>query len=140
MQGDFKILLCNFYVGLTLPHRQLLDFASKGKFIEIDPNVAYEILEGVVGTSPTHSVLRQAHEGAQTFEKLCEVVKILQISLEPLKNVSGNIHHMDMLITLYYKRLDALDLKISEYEGKHKEPPGFEQNSLKRIKTKDGNT
>ena len=29
--------------------------------------------------------------------------------------------------------------KISDYEGKHKEPPGFEHNSLKRIKTKDEN-
>ena len=49
MKGDFKILLHNFYVGLTMPHRQLLDFAAKGNFIEIDPNISYEIIEGVVG-------------------------------------------------------------------------------------------
>ena len=71
---------------------------------------------------------------------ICEVTKILQKSLEPLKSVSGNLHRMNMLITLCNKRLDSLDLKISEYEGKHKEPPGFELDSAKKLKTKDGNT
>ena len=52
IEGDFKILLRNFYVGLTLPHRQLLDFAAKGGFIEIDPSIAHEIIEGIVGTLP----------------------------------------------------------------------------------------
>ena len=47
---------------------------------------------------------------------------------------------MNMLITLCNKRLDSLDLKISEYEGKCKEPPGFELDSAKKLKTKDGNT
>ena len=32
IEGDFKILIRNFYVGLTLPHKQLLDFAAKGFF------------------------------------------------------------------------------------------------------------
>ena len=34
---NFRILLCNFYVGLNMSHRQLLDSAAKGNFIEIDP-------------------------------------------------------------------------------------------------------
>ena len=74
------------------------------------------------------------------FEKICEVTNILQKSLEPLKSVSGNLHRMNMLITLCNKRLDSLDLKISEYEGKRKEPPGFEQDFAKKLKTKDGTT
>jgi len=52
IEGDFKILLHNFYVGLTLPHRQLLDFSAKGSFIDIDPSFAYEIIEGIVGVLP----------------------------------------------------------------------------------------
>ena len=52
IEGDFKILLRNFYVGLTMSHRQLLDFAAKGNFIEIDPSIAYEIIEGIVGVPP----------------------------------------------------------------------------------------
>ena len=38
LKGDAKILLNNFYVGLALHHRQLLDFATKGNFIELDVN------------------------------------------------------------------------------------------------------
>ena len=44
--------LCDFYIGLALHHRQLLDFAAKGNFIELDANVAYEILEGILGIPP----------------------------------------------------------------------------------------
>ena len=117
-----------------------MDFAAKGNFIEIDPNIAYEIIEGIVGILPPQKGLHHTQEGTQVFEKLCEVTKILQKSLEPLKSVSGNLHRMNMLITLCNKRLDALDIKISEYEEKHKEPPGFEHNSIKKIKTKDDNT
>ena len=47
---------------------------------------------------------------------------------------------MNMLITLCNKWLDSLDLKISEYEGKCKEPPGFEHDSAKKLKIKDGTT
>ena len=47
---------------------------------------------------------------------------------------------MNTLITLCNKRLDALDLKVSEYEGKRKEPPGSERNSIKNVNTKDDNT
>ena len=49
LKGDAKILLRNFYIGLALHHRQLLDFAAKGNFIELDANTAYEILEGIFG-------------------------------------------------------------------------------------------
>ena len=45
---------------------------------------------------------------------------------------------MNNLITLYNKRLDALDLRISEYEGKCKEPPGLEHNPIKKSSAKDG--
>ena len=132
--GDFKILLRNFYVGLTISHRQLLDFAAKGKFIETDPSFAYEIIEGIVGVPPPQK--GPSPEGTQILEKLCE----LQKSIEPLKNVGGNLHRMNTLITLCNKRLDALDLKISEHERKCKEPPGSEHNSAKKTNTKDGNT
>ena len=119
---------------LHIPHRQLLDFATKGNFIDIDPSVAYEIIEGIVGILPPQK--GPSPEGTQILEKLCE----LQKSIEPLKNVGGNLHRMNTLITLCNKRLDALDLKISEYEGKRKEPPGFEHNPIKKINTNDGNT
>ena len=105
IEGDFKILLRNFYVGLNMSHRQLLDFAAKGNFIEIDPNIVYETIEGIVGIFSPQKGLYKTKEGTQVFEKS------LQKSLEPLKNVSGNLHCMNMLITLCNKRLDALDLK-----------------------------
>ena len=93
-----------------------------------------------MGTLPQQKRPHHTEEETQVFEKICEVTKILQKSLEPLKSVSGNLHRMNMLITLCNKRLDSLDLKISEYEGKRKEPPGFELDSAKKLKTKDGNT
>ena len=136
IEGDFNILLCNFYVGLTISHRQLLDFAAKGNFIEIDPSFAYEIIEGTVGVLALQKGPPLTQEGTQILEKLCE----LQKSIEPLKNVGGNLNRMNTLITLCNKRLDALDLKISEHEGKRKEPPGSEHNSIKKTNTKDGNT
>ena len=123
-----------------MPNRQLLDFAAKGNFIKIDPNIAYEIIEGIVGISPPQKGLHHTQEGAQVFEKLCEVTKILQKSLEPLKSVSGNLHCMNMLNTFCNKRLDALDIKISEHEGKRKEPPRSEHNSIKNINFIEGNT
>ena len=39
LKGDAKILLRNFYIGLALHHRQLLDFAAKGNFIDLDANL-----------------------------------------------------------------------------------------------------
>ena len=136
IEGDFKILLRNFYVGLTISHIQLLNFAAKGNFIETDPSFAYEIIEGIVGVLPPQKGLHLTQEGTQILEKLCE----LQKSIEPLKNVGGNLHRLNTLIALRNKRLGALDLKISEHEGKRKEPPGSEHNSIKKINTKDGNT
>ena len=56
LKGYAKILLRNFYVGLALHHRQLLDFAAKGSFIELDVNAAYEILEGILGVPPQKRV------------------------------------------------------------------------------------
>ena len=35
IEGDFKVLLRNFYVGLTVSHRQLLDFAAKGILLKL---------------------------------------------------------------------------------------------------------
>ena len=121
-----------------MSHRQLLDCIAKGNFIEIDPSIAHQIIEGIVGTLPQKGGPHPTQEKTQVFGKICEVTKILQNSLEPLKSVSGNLHHMNMLITLCNKRLDSLDLKISEYEGKRKEPPGFEPDSAKKLKIKDG--
>ena len=140
LEVNFRILLRNFYVGLNMTHRQLLDCIAKGNFIEIDPSIAHEIIEEIVGTLPQKGGPHPAQEETQVFGKICEVTIFLQKSLEPLKSVSGNLHRMNMLITLCNKRLDSLDLKISEYEGKRKEPPGFEHDSAKKIKTKDDNT
>ena len=52
LEVNFRILLRNFYVGLNMSHRQLLDCVAKGNFIEIDPSIAHEIIEGIVGTLP----------------------------------------------------------------------------------------
>ena len=126
LEVNFRILLRHFYVGLNMSHRQLLDCVAKGNFIEIDPSIVHEVIEGIVGTLPQQKGPHHTQEEMQVFEKICEVIKILQKSLEPLTSVIGNLHRMNMLITLCNKRLDSLDLKISEYEGKRKEPPGFE--------------
>ena len=40
LKGDTKILFCNFYMGLALHHRQLLDCIAKGNFNELDANAA----------------------------------------------------------------------------------------------------
>ena len=55
----------NFYVWLTPSHRQLLDFAAKGCFIEIDPSFAYEIIEGIVGVLPLKKGSSFSLEGTQ---------------------------------------------------------------------------
>ena len=46
LEVNFRILLRNFYVGLNMTHRQLLDYIAKGNFIEIDPSIANEIIVG----------------------------------------------------------------------------------------------
>ena len=138
LEVNFRIVLRNLYVGLNMSHRQLLDCVAKGNFIEIAPSIVHEIIERVVGILPQQMGPQHTQEETQVFEKICEVTKILQKSLEPLKSVSGNLQRMNMLNTLCNKRLDSLDLKISEYEGKRKELPGFEHDSAKKLK--DGNT
>ena len=89
LEVSFRILLRNFYVGLNMSYRQLLDCVAKGNFIEIDPSIAHEIIEGIVGTLPQQKGPSHTQEETQVFEKICEVTKILQKSLEPLKSVSG---------------------------------------------------
>ena len=59
-----------------MSHRQLLDCVAKGNFIEIDPNVAHEIIEGIVGTLPQQKGPHHTQEETQVFEKICEVTKI----------------------------------------------------------------
>ena len=140
LEVNFRILLHTFYVGLNMSHRQLLDCVATGNFIEIDPSIAHEIIEGIVGALPQKKGSHHTQEETQVFEKICKVKKFLKKSLEPLKSVSGNLHRMNMLITLCNKQLDSLDLKISEYEGKRKEPPGFEHDSAKKLKNNDSNT
>ena len=94
-------MLRNFYVGRTLPHRQLLDFAAKSSFIDIDPSFAYEIIEGIVGVLPLQKGSSPTQEETQILEKLCELQKIV----EPLKSIGGNINRMNNLITLCNKRM-----------------------------------
>ena len=79
IEGDFKILLRNFYVGLTLPHRRLLDFSAKGSFIDIDPGFAYEIIEGIVGVLPLQKGSSLTQKETQILEKLCELQKMLNL-------------------------------------------------------------
>ena len=69
-------MLRNFYIGLTLHHRQLLDFAAKGNFIELDANV-------------------------DDFHK--HMVELQKYN-EPLKHLNGSINRMNTLITLFNKR------------------------------------
>ena len=126
----------NFYVWLTPSHRQLLYFAAKGCFIEIDPSFAYEIIEGIVGVLPLKRASSFSLEGTQILEKLCELQKIV----EPLKNIGGSINRMNNLIVLCNNRLDALDKRTSEHEGECKEPPGPEHNSIKKLSAEDGTT
>ena len=56
MKGDAQIPLRIFYIGLTLHHRQLLDSTAKGNFVKIDANIAYEIIEGILGVPPPKRV------------------------------------------------------------------------------------
>ena len=132
----FQDFNAQFLCWVNLSHRQLLDFAAKGCFIEIDPSFAYEIIEGIVGVLPIKSGSSFSLEGTQILEKLCELQKIV----EPLKNIGGSINRMNNLIVLCNKQLDALDQRISKHEGKRKEPPRPEHNSIKKLSAKDGTT
>ena len=64
LKGDTKKFLRNFYIGLALHHRQLLNFAAKGNFIEPDANAAYEILEGILGVPPQKKGFSFTHRGS----------------------------------------------------------------------------
>ena len=103
LKGDAKVLLRNFYIGLALHHRQLLDFVAKGNFIELDANAAYEILEGILGIPPQKKGFHFTPEGAQMLDKLGDLHKHMveiQKYNEPLKHLNGSINRMNTLITL----------------------------------------
>ena len=76
LKGDAKVLLRNFYIGLALHHRQLLDFAAKGNFIDLDANATYEILEGILGIPPQKKGFLFTPEGAQMLDKLRDLHSI----------------------------------------------------------------
>ena len=106
LKGDAKVLLRNFYIGLALHHRQLLDFSAKGNFVELDANAAYEILEGILGIPPQKKGFPFTPEGAQILDKLSDLHKHLvelEKCNEPLKHISGNLNRMNTLITLCNK-------------------------------------
>ena len=106
LKGDAKIFLRNFYVGLALHHRKLLDFAAKGNFIEEDFNDAYEILEGILGVAPQNKRFSFTLEGVQILDKLGDLHKHmveLQKYNEPPKHLNGSINRMNTLITLCNK-------------------------------------
>ena len=137
LKGDTKVLLRNFYIGLGLHHRKLLDFASKDNFVELDAKTAYEVLEGILGVPPQKKGLAFSQEGVQILDKLGDLHKHLvelQKYHEPLKHIGGNLNRLNTLITLCNKRLDILDLKmVSSLEnlGKRKESPDLRKPSQK---------
>ena len=75
LKGDAKILLRNFCIGLALHHRQILDFAAKGNFLELDANAAYEILEGILGVPPQNKGISFTLERVQILDKLGDLHK-----------------------------------------------------------------
>ena len=99
-----------------------------------------------MGTPPLQKGPNYTQEGIRILEKLGDIqffLVELQKSNEPLKNVSGNLNRMNNLLTICNKKLDTLDSKVAlfyENHGKRKEPPGFETNPSKVVKTKDDNT
>jgi len=70
-----------------MPHRQLLDFATKGNFIDSDPNTGYELIEGIVGTPPFQKGSNYTQEGIQILEKLGDMA--IKIKLDDLINLAG---------------------------------------------------
>ena len=146
LKGDAKVFLRNFYIGLALHHRELLDFASKGNFIELDTNAAYEVLEGILGVPIPNKGFAFSQEGVQILDKLSDLHKHLvelQQYHKPLKHISGNLNRLNTLITLCNKRLDILDIKMVSSPtnpGKRKEPPRFEKSLTKVANTKDDKT
>ena len=84
-----------------------------------------------MGTLPQKGGPHPTQEETQVFGKICKVTKILQKSLEPLKSVSGNLHRMNMLITLCNKRLDSLDLIFFNMKENGKNLPDSSMTLLK---------
>ena len=69
LEVNFRIVLRNFYVGLNMSHRQLLDCIAKGNFIKIDPSIAHEVIEGIVGTLPQKGESHHTPGETQVFCK-----------------------------------------------------------------------
>ena len=84
---NLRILLRNFYVGLNMTHRQLLDCVAKGNFIEIDPHITLEIIEGIVGTLSQQKGPHPTQEETQVFKKICEVLKSCRNLLNLLRTL-----------------------------------------------------
>ena len=76
IKGDAKILLCNFYIGLTMHQGELLDFAVQGNYVEVDANVAYEIIEGILGVPSPQKGFVLTQEEIQILDKLVRCIKI----------------------------------------------------------------
>ena len=75
-RGRLQDFTSQFLYWAHQSHRQLLDCAAKGNFIDIDPSVSYEIIEGIVGLLPPQKGPPPTQEGTQILEKLCELKKI----------------------------------------------------------------
>ena len=84
---NLRILLHNFYVGLNMSHRQILDCVAKGNFIEIDPHIALEIIEGIVGTLPQQKGPHPTQEETQVFEKNVKLLKFYRSLLNLLRTL-----------------------------------------------------
>ena len=78
-----RILLRSFYVGLNMSHRQLLDCVAK----EIDPHIAHEVIEGIVGTLPQQKGPHPTQEETQVFEKIVKLLKTCRNLLNLLRTL-----------------------------------------------------
>ena len=68
-----------------MSHRQLLDCIAKGNFIEIDPRIALEIIEGIVGTLPQQKGPHPTQEETQVFEKNVKLLRFYKSLLNLLR-------------------------------------------------------
>ena len=149
-----KILIRNFYVRLSIPNRNMLDYAAKGNFIENDVIKDYEMLEGIVGVPPTMKASPFTQEGIQILEKLSDMQKnLIELSKngELSKTLNSNLQRMSSHLITCNKKLENIDKRFVDFEnlrnsmslpldpnveinGKRKEPPGFERNiPLKKV-------
>ena len=72
LEVKFIIVLRNFYVRLNMSHRQILDCVAKGNFIKIDPSIAHEIIEGIVGTLPQRVGPHPTQEETQVLKRFAK--------------------------------------------------------------------